>query len=73
MTGLLTGRDIVEQLRAQERGDKLLLPENLLRDGRDVLLDDMSIQEIEEALQMPVDIVKSSGRDFIDKIIGETL
>ena len=46
---------------------------NLLRDGRDVLLDDMSIQEIEEALQMPVDIVKSSGRDFIDKIIGETL
>ena len=73
VTGLLTGRDIVEQLRAQERGDKLLLPENLLRDGRDVLLDDMSIQEIEEALQMPVDIVKSSGRDFIDKIIGETL
>ena len=63
----------MEQLRAQERGDKLLLPENLLRDGRDVLLDDMSIQEIEEALQMPVDIVKSSGRDFIDKIIGETL
>ena len=73
VTGLLTGRDIVGQLRMQERGEKLLLPENLLRDGQDVLLDDMSIQEIEEALQMPVDIVKSSGRDFIDKIIGEAL
>ncbi len=73
VTGLLTGRDIVGQLREQERGRKLLLPENLLRDGQDVLLDDMSIREIEEALQMPVDIVKSSGRDFIDKIIGEML
>lgn len=65
VTGLLTGHDIIEQLTGKELGEKLLLPGNLLRAEEDLLLDDLTPGDIEKALQIPVDIVKSSGSEFI--------
>ncbi len=71
VSGLLTGRDVIAQLREKELGDVLLLPGNLLRSGEDVLLDDIHVSDIENALQTPVRIVKSFGQDFVDAVIGE--
>ena len=65
VTGLLTGHDIIEQLTGKDLGEKLLLPGNLLRAEGDLLLDDLTPGDIEKALQIPVDIVKSSGSEFI--------
>lgn len=69
VTGLLTGQDILAQLTGQELGEKLLLPENLLRSGERVLLDDITVEDIERALQVGTDIVKSSGYDFVDAFV----
>ena len=69
VTGLLTGHDIVAQLKDKALGERLLLPANLLRSGSDILLDDMKIGDISHALQVPIDIVESDGHDFISKII----
>ena len=69
VTGLLTGQDIIAQLKGKPLGDKLLLPGNLLRAEGDLLLDDLSLADIEKALQIPVDIVKSSGSDFIRALL----
>ncbi len=69
VSGLLTGQDIVAQLTGKELGGRLLLPQNVLRSGEKVFLDDMTVEEMENALQVKVDIVKSSGRDFIDTIL----
>ena len=69
VSGLLTGQDIVRQLTGKELGGRLLLPQNVLRSGERVFLDDMTVEEMENALQVEVDIVKSSGRDFIDTIL----
>ncbi len=69
VSGLLTGQDIVAQLIGKELGGRLLLPQNVLRSGEKVFLDDMTVEEMENALQVKVDIVKSSGRDFIDTIL----
>ncbi len=66
VTGLLTGKDIVTQLRGKELGDTLYLPENLLRAGEEVLLDDMTVGEISEALGIPVRIVKTDGASFTE-------
>ncbi len=71
VTGLLTGQDIVAQLQGKALGDVLLLPMNMLRSGENVLLDDMTTTDIEKALQVPVDIIKSNGDDLIIKILGE--
>ncbi len=69
VSGLLTGQDILAQLQGKELGERLLLPQNLLRSGETVFLDDITVLELEKALQVKVDIVKSSGYDFLDTIL----
>lgn len=69
VSGLLTGQDIQAQLLGRKLGEKLLLPQNVLRSGETVFLDDMTVADLEKALQVPVDIVKSSGRDLVECIL----
>ncbi|MBQ7358626.1 MAG: DUF512 domain-containing protein [Lachnospiraceae bacterium] len=69
VSGLLTGQDILAQLKDKDLGDRLLLPINVLRSGEEVFLDDMTLSELEKALQVKIDIVKSSGYDFVDMIL----
>ncbi len=71
VSGLLTGRDLMEQLRQKELGSRLLLPCNLLREGENVFLDDVTVEELEKALQTRIHIVKSSGYDFVTEVTGE--
>ncbi|PKM50747.1 MAG: radical SAM protein [Firmicutes bacterium HGW-Firmicutes-7] len=70
VSGLLTGADIIEQLKGKELGDQLLLPSNLLRSGEDVLLDNMTLSDIEKSLNTKVVTVNPSGEDFIQGILG---
>lgn len=72
VTGLLTGQDICAQLKDKELGDKLLLPENLLKADEDILLDDMTLKDLENTLQIPISIVKSSGEEFVRSILEQT-
>lgn len=69
VAGLLTGTDIIGQLKGKELGEYLLLPEVLLKSGEDVLLDDLHISDIEKALQTRVRIVKSEGEALVRAII----
>lgn len=70
VSGLLTGRDIVSQLKGFDLGENLLLPCNLLRSGEDVLLDDMTITDIEKELNTKIIVVGESGENLIKAIIG---
>ena len=69
VSGLLTGQDLEAQLKEQELGEKLLLPCNLLRSGEEVFLDDMTLGELKTALQVEIDIVKSSGQDLLEAML----
>jgi putative radical SAM enzyme (TIGR03279 family) len=69
VSGLLTGTDIIDQLKNKTLGDKLLLPSNLLRNGQQVLLDDITVEQIEEQLNIKIQIVNNTGEDFINAII----
>ena len=73
VSGLLTGQDILAQLKDKELGDRLILPVNVLRFGEDVFLDDYRLSDLEKSLQVPIDIVKSSGWDFVEAIMGEKI
>ena len=70
VAGLITGQDLISQLKEQQLGESLLLPCNMLRSGEEVFLDDVTLSEVKESLQIKVDIVKSSGWDFIEAIIN---
>ena len=62
----LTVQDLIAQLKDQPLGERLLLPQNMLRAGEEVFLDDVTLEELKKTLQVPVDIVKSSGQDFVN-------
>lgn len=70
VSGLLTGQDLIAQLKDLPLGDKLLLPQNVLRSGENYFLDDITVPQLEEALQVRVDIVKSSGQDFVETVLN---
>ncbi len=72
VSGLLTGQDIIEQLKGRKLGDRLLLPCNLLRSGEEVFLDDITLSQLESALQVKTDIVKSSGQDLVSCLMRES-
>ncbi|MCM1088932.1 MAG: DUF512 domain-containing protein [Muribaculaceae bacterium] len=69
VSGLLTGQDIIGQLQGKPLGKRILLPQNVLRSGEDYFLDDITLPELEKALQVKADIVKSSGHDFVNTIL----
>ena len=70
VAGLVTGRDIIEQLTPYKNnlGDELLIPAVMLRYERDLFLDNTSVGDIESALDIKVRIVENNAGDFI-KII----
>ena len=69
VSGLLTGQDLIAQLTGKELGEALYLPQNVLRSGEELFLDDVTVTEMEKALQVKVDIIKSSGRDFVNAVL----
>lgn len=69
VSGLLTGQDIIKQLKGRELGSMLYLPENLLRSGEDYLLDDVRIGDIEKALDTNVGISKCDGHNLVSLLL----
>lgn len=70
VSGLLTGQDIIEQLKGRQLGQRLLLPSNLLKNAETVLLDDVTVDQISQSLEIPVMIVDLNGTDLIQAITG---
>ena len=70
VSGLLTGKDMSEQLYGKELGDELIFPENTLRAGEDMFLDDMTPAELSEKLGVPVRPGRNDGAELIREILG---
>ena len=68
VAGLITGQDLKKQLKDVELGDKLLLPCHMLRSGKDVFLDDVTVSELSDYLQIPIEIVDSDGAELLRHI-----
>ncbi|MCC8123479.1 MAG: DUF512 domain-containing protein, partial [Oscillospiraceae bacterium] len=61
VSGLVTGRDLIAQLKGQPLGSRLLIPVNMLRHGQDVFLDDVTLAQVRDALGVPVLPVNQDG------------
>jgi len=70
VAGLLTGKDMSEQLAGKELGDVLFFPENTLRAGEDVFLDDMTPEALSEKLGVPVMPGRNDGGEFVREMLG---
>lgn len=63
VTGLITGTDIIAQLRGRDLGDAVVIPEVMLR--ADKFLDDVSVSDVENALGVKVEIIPCSGAETV--------
>lgn len=72
VAGLLTGQDVIKNVKAASVGDYLVMPRNMFRAGEEVMLDDVTIQDLEAELNTRVIVVDYTGEDLIEKI-NETL
>lgn len=79
VSGLITGRDLIAQLdavRAESEdpdgalGEAVLIPVNMLRMGETVFLDDLTTADVEEKLGVPVEVVWTSGENFVRGLLG---
>ena len=76
VSGLITGQDLVIQLleykeQGVDLGETLLIPSNMLRTGEEVFLDDMTVQQVEKALEVHLTAIEPGGQDFVDAILDE--
>ena len=70
VAGLLTGKDMYEQLVGRELGDQLIIPENTLRADEAMFLDNMTPDELSHKLGVSIRPGKNQGGDFIREILG---
>ncbi len=71
VAGLLTGKDVCEQLNGKPLGDELLFPAAMLRADEDVFLDDMTPRRLSEQLGgVPVRASQNDGAAFIAALLG---
>lgn len=71
VSGLITGGDIIAQLKDKNIYKNILVPDNMLRDGEEVFLDDLTIKDIEKALDANIIICKQDGSDLIRNILNQ--
>ena len=67
VAGLVTGTDIIQQLKDKDLGKYLIIPDVMLRDG--FFLDDVSVGDIEKELNIKVITTDGTGKDLLDKLI----
>lgn len=69
VSGLVTGGDLIAQLRDKALGDVLLLPDCMLRYEGDLFLDDVHIDTVREQLQVRVEVTERGGEDLLAKLL----
>lgn len=70
VAGLVTGTDLIDQLKGKHLGERLLLPDCMLRYHENVFLDDVTIEQVEQALGVPITFVGTDGMELCDAIFG---
>lgn len=69
VSGLITAQDIIKQLKDKVLGEYLLIPISMLRHDEDVFLDNLTITDVEKALNVKVEVVDNDGFDLLEKLI----
>ena len=70
VAGLVTGGDLIDQLRGRELGDELLIPKVMLKADEPIFLDDLSVDDVERELSISVRASRNDGFEYLDAILG---
>jgi len=70
VSGLVTGGDLIDQLRGDDLGDRLIIPSSMLRFENDLFLDDVSTDDVERELGVTLVPVNNNGNDLVEAVIA---
>lgn len=70
VAGLVTGKDLLRQLAHRELSESLLFPSSMLRHEGDMFLDDVTVEELEDRLGVPMAPVPNDGGLLLDAMLG---
>ena len=70
VTGLITGGDLITQLKDKELGEYLILCGDMLKDDADIFLDDVTLDEVKEKLNIEIKVNNDGGIGIIKDILG---
>ena len=70
VAGLVTGGDLIAQLKGRELGERLFVAQNMLRRAEMDFLDDVTLEEASKALNIPIYPTESDGFALWDAICG---
>ncbi|WP_432665196.1 DUF512 domain-containing protein [Wukongibacter baidiensis] len=71
VSGLITGQDIIDQLKDKELGDKILIPKSMLKSDEPIFLDDFTVEDVEKALKKDVIVCEVEGKSMIESILKD--
>lgn len=71
VSGLVTGKDLTNQLKGKYEIDELLISSTMLRSEGDMFLDSMTVEEAEKILGCKIIPVNSDGYELLEKMKGE--
>lgn len=71
VSGLVTGGDLIDQLRGDDLGDRLIITSSMLRFENDLFLDDVSTDDVERELGVTLVPVNNNGNDLVEAVIAE--
>lgn len=70
VSGLITATDIIKQLDKKDLGEALYITRSMLKGDEEVFLDDITLKELEEKLNVKVIPCENEGKIFVDRIIN---
>lgn len=70
VSGLVTGGDLIDQLRDDDLGNRLIIPSSMLRFENDLFLDDVSTDDVERELNVTLVPVNNNGNDLVEAVIA---
>ena len=73
VAGLVTGQDLIAQLKGKELGSELLIPSTMLRHEQDRFLDDVTREQVEQELSVSLTTTENDGFDLLEKILSPAI
>ena len=70
VSGLVTGGDLIDQLRDDDLGGRLIITPSMLRFENDLFLDDVSTDDVERELGVTLVPVNNNGNDLVEAVIA---
>lgn len=70
VTGLITAQDLIAQLKGRDNGTELLISSAMLMQNSEIFLDDMTVSDVENELNIKIRVTQNDGYELLDAILG---